>query len=813
MAGVEVQYAIEVLEGIAATIEQGVYNLISKTPVNPLVLDQTAIGLLEQAAGTALEPVINNAGETIGYVAKGVAQAGNGAATEVSTYVNVLTKETIVDAEMIARAPVDIATGETAAIAAGETVTEVAAGSTGAGLLATSIPIAGAAIAPVLGIGAGYALYNIAPTFWDSVANRLMDAGQLINGKVKAIFGTDKKTSFSKETIEIFKDAFLDAGFFNQDIYFPDISEDITFTYSSATYTMSKEDYNIANKYIKSPVAVTNEGMRVTNSIELTVDSVEYSISPQDFVTCCILQENPERCTIAYSTDVTNLRSWLLPSYQASILFKDSAEELITTASGYIIHKVVVGSETKYILDFVLEYLKGDLTYEYYKNLANTQNINPIRVAVLAWFFMVGMPNPNIQEGATLPGDEPFEDTYPDWHPNNNIQGEDYYPASMPTDQNTQAPSQTGDNDKDEQEDIIADILFNPDPIPTPSPQPDPDPQPDPEPETDTDTPTPVPDPMDPNPEPDPSDPSPTLPIISGIHATKMCTIYNPTDGEVDDLGAFLWVDNVIEQIRLIFQDPMDGIISLHKIYAPPVTGSRKDIILGYIDSGVDALEVTNQFTTVNCGSISVGRKFNNATDYPPYTQAHIYLPFIGIEEIDVAEIMGGSVRVQYRVDAYTGTCVAQVFVTRSPDMGTEQMLYTFSGNASQTIPLTSANFTGLVSSLVSIAGGAATAGAGGALLAAARGMTTHMASVSHSGSISANAGIMGPRVPYIILTRPQAYDANGYNSIYGYPANTTRYLSNCSGYVRVKDVLYRGDGTEEEKAEIVSLLKNGVIV
>jgi len=817
MAVIEIQYAIDVLEGIAATVEQGVYNIISHTPVNPLVLDQKAIALLEQQAGVSLERVVTDAGETIGYVAKGAAQAGNGAATEVSTYVNVLTKETVVDAEMAAGTYIDMATGETAALTVGETVTEVSAAGTFSGLAGIGVAAAGVAIGVALGIAAGDALYDVAPDFWMKVSDDLFNAGELISGKVKTLFDTDGKTSFSKNTIEIYKNAFLNAGYFNAARVFPDISEDVRMLRAGEPRFIDHEEYNDTVKNFRKLVVKSNNEPVVATKARIDTGDRVFTIDATSPLTGYY---NSSQVHVESTLNYNNIGNWTQEEIRGTSALLDKDENVLLGSGGIVARKYVVDGVVQYHDGWAVTYSKTDDPdmYDFYASFLQPQDPSITYEDLYdfsnyAWFNNSENPNAgHTQDDAVLPSAAPFDQTYPDWNPNHNIQGDDYYPTSMPSNNGNQEHSQTGDNDDDEL-DALADILFNPDPIPEPQPQPDPDPQPEPEPDTDTNTPTPVPDPMDPNPEPDPSDPSPTLPIISGIHATKMCTIYNPTDGEVDDLGAFLWVDNVIEQIRLIFQDPMDGIISLHKIYAQPVTGTRKDIILGYIDSGVDALEVTNQFTTVNCGSVTVGEKYGNATDYPPYTQAHIYLPFIGIEEIDVAEIMGGTVRVQYRVDAYTGTCVAQIFVTRSADMSTEQMLYTFSGNASQTIPLTSANFTGLVSSLVSIAGGAATAGAGGALLAAGRGLTSHMASVSHSGSISANAGIMGPRVPYIILTRPQGYDANSYNSLYGFPTNITRYLSNCSGYVRVKDVLYRGDGTEEEKREIVSLLKNGIIV
>ena len=827
---IQVQYALEVMEGLAATVEQGVYRLISYTPLNPLALDATAQRLLEQAAGTSLDVIKNDLGETVGYCAKGMAQAGNGASTEVSTQVSVITKQVTVDAEMAAQEWKDIATGETATLSIGQTVTTVLASAANgaAGILALPVPAAGVAVGCALGIVSGILLYNIAPEFWTDVADELMEAGELIGGKVKAVVNNAKQTSFKDKVIEIYKNAFLRAGLLDGNMFFPEtktaaerhVDYHEKGSQTSYAYDLAEDKYEYLRQHIsKIPVCAGNTtseilqpakiaGCGTANPPEVT-QPAKYGIGAHWHNTTDNSYVVAAAAVLEEGTGNENNTFVVYPDGQIGGSTKKA--DIVTRTP--FAKTLEIASSTLHTLgtDPVLQAYNAamGLTLNDYTDL----DIERDAAALFVLLYNMREQESALQPDAVPATSEPFEDTYPDWQPSQTIQDDDYYPISMPTDQNTQQPSQTGDNDKDEQEDIIGSLLFDPNPIPNPKPQPDPDPEPEPEPEIDPETPTPVPDPTDPNPEPDPSDPSPTLPIISGIHATKMCTIYNPTDGEVDDLGAFLWVDNVIEQIRLIFQDPMDGIISLHKIYAPPVTGTRKDIILGYIDSGVDALEVTNQFTTVNCKSVTIDEKYNNVTDYPPYTQAHIYLPFIGIEEIDVSEIMGGTVRVQYRVDAYTGTCVAQIFVTRSPDMSTEQMLYTFSGNASQTIPLTSANFTGLVSSLVSIAGGAATAGAGGALLAAGRGLTSHMASVSHSGSISANAGIMGPRVPYIILTRPQGYDANGYNSIYGYPANTTRYLSNCSGYVRVKDVLYRGDGTEEEKAEIVSLLKNGIIV
>ena len=84
---------------------------------------------------------------------------------------------------------------------------------------------------------------------------------------------------------------------------------------------------------------------------------------------------------------------------------------------------------------------------------------------------------------------------------------------------------------------------------------------------------------------------------------------------------------------------------------------------------------------------------------------------------------------------------------------------------------------------------------------------------ISHSGNISANAGIMGQKKPYLIIGRRHCYDANNYNSIYGFPANKTIKLGNHSGYAKVKKCFLKTTATQPEHDEIIKLLTDGIIL
>ena len=298
--------------------------------------------------------------------------------------------------------------------------------------------------------------------------------------------------------------------------------------------------------------------------------------------------------------------------------------------------------------------------------------------------------------------------------------------------------------------------------------------------------------------------------------ASALYAIYNPTLSQINSFGAWLWSDNFIEQIKKLFNDPMQAIIGLHKVYATPATSGSQNIKVGYLDSGVSANVVSNQYTTIDCGTVTLSEYFHNVFDYSPYTQINLYLPFIGIVSLDNADVMRSSIHIIYHVDVLSGACLAEVKVNRDGAGGT---LYQYTGNASVTLPISSGSYMGIVTSIASIAGGiAGTIASGGAalpMLASAAGSALNArAKVEHSGGFSGNAGAMGGKIPYLIISRPQVALANNFQKFIGYPANYTTKLSTCTGYVKVLECHVESvNATSTELTEIESLLKEGVLV
>lgn len=332
--------------------------------------------------------------------------------------------------------------------------------------------------------------------------------------------------------------------------------------------------------------------------------------------------------------------------------------------------------------------------------------------------------------------------------------------------------------------------------------------------EPDPDDPEPIqPDP-DPTPEPTPPDPG-----VLDISASRLFTVHQLSNAEVDNLGSFIYSQTFIDAIKNMFMEPMDAIIGCFILnYGSGGTlplGSNETLKLGSVlgGTGVTGTKVTNQTFECSFGTKDIGEFYHNVLDYAPYTSVQIYLPYIGFVDLDTNEVMNSRITLKYRFDVFTGMCLARLFVNRN---GVTHELYNFEGNAAVHIPLTGRDFTNaiapMLSGAVGLIGGAAT-GNPVAMALGAKNMIGNSANVKRSGSLSSNTGVLAQQTPFILVNRPKAYNAASYNSYYGYPSNWTVTLSSCSGYTRCKDVhLDALSCSDQEREEIEALLREGVI-
>lgn len=320
----------------------------------------------------------------------------------------------------------------------------------------------------------------------------------------------------------------------------------------------------------------------------------------------------------------------------------------------------------------------------------------------------------------------------------------------------------------------------------------------------------------------DKSDPIdfPDLPN-GGALACGAIHAFHVTSGTITSMFQKLWSTSIFDMAtwQKLVASPLDCIISLHALPIAPVDGASKHIYFGNFDTELSSPIVANQYVTVDCGYLDVIKFFGSAMDYSPYTKMSIYLPFSGIHDLATEDVQGSRVHVKYNIDVLTGDCAINVKCGQS-------VLYKFTGNMKMQIPVTSRDdnalgntIKGTVGMLAgALIGGAVGSGPGaiaGAGISAAASVATHKVTVSRSGELTGNVGILDEFTPYLIIHRPQQSLAVDYNKFKGYPANLTMTLGSCSGYTEVEHIHLTGIGgaTDTELSEIESLLKEGVII
>ena len=326
-----------------------------------------------------------------------------------------------------------------------------------------------------------------------------------------------------------------------------------------------------------------------------------------------------------------------------------------------------------------------------------------------------------------------------------------------------------------------------------------------------------------------------TVPGFPGLTATStgIIGLFAPSAAQMQSLASFMWTDfggssateldalkEIVEAIKRSISNPLDYVIGLNIIPSQGLSiGSSRSIRFGFVDSGVSMPTLTNQYFTVDCGSIDFEPLCGDTfLDYAPYSKFSIYLPYIGVKEVDANDFVGHTIGVIYHGDTVTGGVTA--YITKDGSV-----MYQYSGCCALNIPLSADGWGSTISGAVQIAtslvAGAVSGGAAGVGIAAAKGAASVAANpsmlspqVSHSGAVSGGAGCMGVQYPFVIREAVRFHSTRSFNKVSGYPAFYYRLLDDVTGFTTVLNVhLENIPATQGEIAEIERLLKEGVIL
>lgn len=307
-------------------------------------------------------------------------------------------------------------------------------------------------------------------------------------------------------------------------------------------------------------------------------------------------------------------------------------------------------------------------------------------------------------------------------------------------------------------------------------------------------------------------------------------TIFNPTAASMLSFNQWLFAsftESWWDTFKKILQDPLDFVIGAGIVkHKPTVKLAGQEIKFNGIGTEVFA-DIINQWDSVDCGSVSITEQFASYLDYNGFSDVKIFLPFCGIQSLDVNDVMGATIHVIYYIDNMTGSCLAHVNVNRAQrdkadDSRINSVLYKFSGNVMQQLPLTNKDYASMISAVTSLATSAvAAASTGGAaslgLASQVAGSLDHIKpTIQRSGNLGSNYGMMDYLKPYLILERPIRSIPAEYGSYVGYPSAVTTRIGMCKGFTKGRPFTNWASNihaTDAEKTEIKSLIEEGIYI
>lgn len=706
------------------------------------------------------------------------------------------------------------------------------------GLLSLSLPTWVAAVAPLIGVAVGAGLYELSPAMWTKISRTLLPFCYPNTEVMPAVVDDGCTVYYEKSALDALKQLFQDEG-----------------VYDVETVAEIDDPSSLLSE-IAMPIPYTPASFLLGKTLQCSWWNERITITsvPSDAV-CVAIEYNPGRYDIYLFSKTpggTLTKKWKNGSTTTSPRVDISSYYSVPLYQ-WAVNAVFTESE---VADFRL--------YTPVIPPALTGTIN----ADIGYTLLYGdiITDGGVEGLPLWTGDEVTDPSQGGIEVVTNPAGDSevYVPGQLPTD----VPFPGVSNDPSEYPDPTVptpppaiEPYINPevlpsqypeevpapvpstrtapleDPVPAPEPSFDPSADPSQQPQND-------PEPAEappPTPQPSGETPTPAFPIIPSGETfpdivptggvSGLIHVYNPTPTQMIDFGRWLWVTYADASIDKIWNNPFDGIIGAHELYATPSTESTAEYIRsGFLVSTAQAKAVNSRYISIDCGSIVVPEYYANYLDYSPYSKAHVYLPFIGIVELDVDDIIGHGINIVYHIDTYNGSCIAQITVAKGEDYS--NTVYQFSGNCSVEVPLAGGSQAAIKAGLISAAatgissvvGGIATgltgkiAGAVGSVAYGVGGAIAHAvsqkSSVQHSGSFGASYGAMGIKKPYIIVRRPVQKGLYNYNDTYGFPAHKRVIIGSCHGFLRVREVdVISPSATNEEKAQIEELLKAGVYI
>ena len=256
--------------------------------------------------------------------------------------------------------------------------------------------------------------------------------------------------------------------------------------------------------------------------------------------------------------------------------------------------------------------------------------------------------------------------------------------------------------------------------------------------------------------------------VYSAVTAPKTMTsfvhLYKTNDNELSALAKARFKDvsgNTVDYgqyISALYRIPVD---------LSNITGDTSNIMLGQYDSMVASTLLNQYLLDIDGGAITIPEKFHNAYDYLT-TECILHLPFLDEINLPPHYVVNQTINIKYKLDLYSGILTASIYSSYL-----NSIVANTSGIIVTNIPFIQKQTDNVVNSLTKV--------------------FTNLIPTA-----------------FMEVTRNIPYDNV---NIYGKECVDFDMIGNKTGYLKCDNVSLVSKATKNEKDEILSLLKDGIIL
>lgn len=256
-----------------------------------------------------------------------------------------------------------------------------------------------------------------------------------------------------------------------------------------------------------------------------------------------------------------------------------------------------------------------------------------------------------------------------------------------------------------------------------------------------------------------------TLPVetIGGF-----CNLYKVTENELSQLSKVRFQKDSTSDTVVDYGSSITQLYILPLNLPSDIIGDKSHIILGSFDSQVESTLLNNYTVDYDMGSIEVPAKYNNAYDFIN-TTCTLRVPFFNAVALDPENVVGHTISIKFTLDLYSGNVTMNVI----SDF-TGGIIYSATANIVTQIPFIQKQNNSVVNQLSNV----------------------------FKYVIS---------TPVIEVVRNIPYQAD--NSTFGRETVQVAKLNTVHGYCEIDNVNLVTLATNDEKDEIIDLLKEGVFI